>query len=63
MGSLHFCLSTISSTIVSAWYDNTAFPVLFVMGACCIASLLMLGKSTQRCDHARFPIAAEGKTR
>lgn len=63
LGSMHFCLSTISSTIVSIWHDDTAFPVLFVMGACCIASLLMLGYTTQRCDNACFRIEVEGEAR
>lgn len=63
LGSMHFCLSTISSIVVSVWHDDTAFPVLFVMGACCIASLLMLGNATQRCDNAGLCIAADSERR
>ena len=63
LGSMHFCLSTISSTIVSVWHDGSAFPVLCVMAACCIASLLMLGGGAQRCGDANFCRAAAGKAR
>ena len=50
LGALHFCLSTISSTIVSAWHDDTALPVLSVMGGCCIASLLTLANAKRGCS-------------
>lgn len=51
LGALHFCLSTISSTIVSAWHDDTALPVLSVMGGCCIASFLTVANARRRCNN------------
>ena len=54
LGAMHFCLSTISSTIVSAWHDDTAMPVLSVMGGCCIASLLTLVNARRRCSNAHL---------
>ena len=54
LGALHFCLSTISSTIVSAWHDGTALPVLSVMGVCCIASFLTVTSAKHYCSNAHL---------